>query len=129
MTKAHLAFFLFDSHSRDDYANDILRLSIAGHKFFDIDSGLYAGLNAPPSQHFTIIFNTFVMMTLFNELNSRKIHGERNIFEGLFTNPIFYSIIIITAVSQVRPHYILDVPSHSTRRHLTQTSYRLRVHR
>lgn len=42
------------------------------------------------------------MMTLFNEINSRKIHGERNIFEGLFTNPIFYSIIIITAVSQVR---------------------------
>lgn len=60
-----------------------------------------ASLGAPPSQHFTIIFNTFVMMTLFNEINSRKIHGERNIFEGLFTNPIFYSIIIITAISQV----------------------------
>ena len=73
----------------------------AGHKFFDIDSGMYAPLNAPPSQHFTIIFNTFVMMTLFNEINSRKIHGERNIFEGLFTNPIFYSILVITAVSQV----------------------------
>lgn len=63
---------------------------------------MYAALNAPPSQHFTIIFNAFVMMTLFNELNSRKIHGERNIFEGLFTNPIFYSILILTAVSQVR---------------------------
>lgn len=62
---------------------------------------MYAALNAPPSQHFTVIFNTFVMMTLFNELNSRKIHGERNIFEGLFTNPIFYSILILTAVSQV----------------------------
>jgi len=62
---------------------------------------MYAPLNAPPSQHFTIIFNAFVMMTLFNELNSRKIHGERNIFEGLLTNPIFYSILIITAFSQV----------------------------
>lgn len=41
------------------------------------------------------------MMTLFNEINARKIHGERNIFEGLFTNPIFYSILIITAISQV----------------------------
>lgn len=81
-----------------------------GHKFFDIDSGMYAALNSPPSQHFTIIFNTFVMMTLFNELNSRKIHGERNIFEGLFTNPIFYSILIITAVSQVwKPIFSLSL--------------------
>lgn len=83
------------TNKRNNIEND------AGHKFFDIDSGMYAPLNAPPSQHFTIIFNTFVMMTLFNELNSRKIHGERNIFEGLLTNPIFYSILIITALSQV----------------------------
>lgn len=76
-------------------------LKPAGHRFFDIDSGMYAPLNAPPSQHFTIIFNAFVMMTLFNELNSRKIHGERNIFEGLLTNPIFYTILIVTAFSQV----------------------------
>ena len=41
------------------------------------------------------------MMTLFNEVNSRKIHGERNIFEGLFSNPIFYGILIVTAVAQV----------------------------
>lgn len=72
-----------------------------GHRFFDIDSGLGAELNALPSQHFTIIFNTFVMMTLFNEINSRKIHGERNIFEGLFTNPIFYGILFLTAFAQV----------------------------
>uniref|UniRef100_A0A6G1SG14 Calcium-transporting ATPase n=1 Tax=Aceria tosichella TaxID=561515 RepID=A0A6G1SG14_9ACAR len=79
----------------------IFFLLFFGHRMFDIDSGLGTPLHAPPSQHFTIIFNTFVMMTLFNEINSRKIHGERNIFQGLFTNPIFYSIIIITAVSQV----------------------------
>lgn len=72
-----------------------------GHRFFDIDSGLGASLNALPSQHFTIIFNTFVMMTLFNEVNSRKIHGERNIFEGLFSNPIFYGILFVTAIAQV----------------------------
>ena len=41
------------------------------------------------------------MMTLFNEMNSRKIHGERNIFEGLFGNPIFYGILIVTAIAQV----------------------------
>ena len=74
---------------------------VLGHKFFDIDSGLHAEIHDPPSQHFTIIFNTFVMMTLFNEINARKIHGQRNVFEGLFTNPIFYSIIIGTALAQV----------------------------
>ncbi|XP_023209409.1 plasma membrane calcium-transporting ATPase 2-like [Centruroides sculpturatus] len=79
----------------------IFFLLFLGHKFFDIDSGMYAPLHSPPSEHFTIIFNTFVMMTLFNEMNARKIHGERNIFEGLFTNPIFYSILLITAGAQV----------------------------
>ncbi|XP_076362615.1 plasma membrane calcium-transporting ATPase 2-like isoform X3 [Tachypleus tridentatus] len=79
----------------------IFTLLFAGHYYFDIDSGMYAPLHSPPSQHFTIIFNTFVMMTLFNELNARKIHGERNIFEGLLTNPIFYSILLITFGAQI----------------------------
>ena len=88
-------------YSRDVNIHFSFFLNTVGHRFFDIDSGMYAPLNAPPSQHFTIIFNAFVMMTLFNELNSRKIHGERNIFEGLLTNPIFYTILIVTAFSQV----------------------------
>ncbi|GMT22007.1 hypothetical protein PFISCL1PPCAC_13304, partial [Pristionchus fissidentatus] len=33
-----------------------------------------------PTAHYTIIFNAFVLMTLCNEINARKIHGERNIF-------------------------------------------------
>lgn len=41
------------------------------------------------------------MMTLFNEINARKIHGQRNVIEGLFTNPIFYTIWIFTMISQV----------------------------
>lgn len=75
----------------------IFLLLFLGPEMFDIDPGMGVRL----SEHFTIIFNTFVMMTLFNEVNARKIHGERNIFEGLLTNPIFYSILIITAVAQV----------------------------
>lgn len=58
-------------------------------------------MNATPSQHATMIFNVFVVMTLFNELNARKIHGERNIFHGLDKNPIFYAIMILTATLQV----------------------------
>ena len=45
-----------------------------------------------PSLHFTIIFNAFVLMTLFNELNARKIHNERNIFNGIQNNFVFLVI-------------------------------------
>ncbi|RCN30007.1 calcium-translocating P-type ATPase, PMCA-type [Ancylostoma caninum] len=73
-----------------------------GDKFIpDTPSGRNAPLGAPPSAHFTIIFNAFVLMTLCNEINARKIHGERNVFKGLFTNPIFCVIWISTLISQV----------------------------
>lgn len=35
------------------------------------------------SRHFTFIFNTFVMMQIFNFLNARKIHDEVNIFHNV----------------------------------------------
>ncbi|KAJ8387029.1 hypothetical protein AAFF_G00162060 [Aldrovandia affinis] len=54
-----------------------------------------------PSEHYTIVFNTFVMMQLFNEINARKIHGERNVFDGIFNNLIFCSIVFGTFVIQV----------------------------
>ncbi|KAG0721890.1 Plasma membrane calcium-transporting ATPase 4 [Chionoecetes opilio] len=57
----------------------IFILLFYGDKLLDIDSGRYADIRDPPSRHFTIIFNTFVMMTLFNEINARKIHGQRNV--------------------------------------------------
>jgi hypothetical protein len=72
-----------------------------GEHLFDIDSGRYADLRAPPSVHFTLIFNAFVMMTLFNEINARKIHGQRNVFTGFFSNPIYYVIWIVTFISQI----------------------------
>ncbi|XP_062276417.1 plasma membrane calcium-transporting ATPase 1-like isoform X7 [Scomber scombrus] len=74
----------------------IFTLLFAGERIFDIDSGRNAPLHAPPSEHYTIVFNTFVLMQLFNELNARKIHGERNVFEGVFNNPIFCSIVMGT---------------------------------
>nr|AXS78278.1 Plasma membrane calcium-transporting ATPase 3 [Anisakis simplex] len=73
-----------------------------GDKFIPgVENGRWAELNAPPSKHFTIIFNAFVLMTLMNEINSRKVHGERNVFKGLFTNPIFCVIWIVTLIAQV----------------------------
>lgn len=42
------------------------------------------------------------MMQLFNEINARKIHGERNVFDGIFRNPIFCSIVFGTFAVQVK---------------------------
>ncbi|NXW02027.1 AT2B2 ATPase, partial [Fregetta grallaria] len=72
-----------------------------GEKMFKIDSGRNAPLHSPPSEHYTIIFNTFVMMQLFNEINARKIHGERNVFDGIFRNPIFCTIVLGTFAIQI----------------------------
>ncbi|KRZ33671.1 Plasma membrane calcium-transporting ATPase 3, partial [Trichinella pseudospiralis] len=79
----------------------IFTLVFVGERIFDIDNGRYAKLHAPPTQHFTIVFNTFVMLTLFNEINARKIHGQRNIFEGLLRNPIYYCILGGTFICQI----------------------------
>ncbi|XP_076651932.1 plasma membrane calcium-transporting ATPase 3 isoform X6 [Halictus rubicundus] len=80
----------------------IFMLLFVGDKMLDIETGRgVAQAGGGPTQHFTVIFNTFVMMTLFNEFNARKIHGQRNVFQGIFTNPIFYSIWILTCLSQV----------------------------
>lgn len=78
----------------------IFVLLFAGPQLFDMDSGISGSAAFKPSQHFTMIFNAFVLMTLFNEINSRKIHGERNVFKGFFSNPIFYGIWTVTLCLQ-----------------------------
>lgn len=80
-----------------------------GEKIFDIDSGRNAPLHAPPSEHYTVVFNTFVMMQLFNEFNARKIHGERNVFDGILNNLIFCSIVFGTFVIQVKLDHIIII--------------------
>uniref|UniRef100_A0A671XZW8 Calcium-transporting ATPase n=1 Tax=Sparus aurata TaxID=8175 RepID=A0A671XZW8_SPAAU len=86
----------------------IFTLLFAGENFFDIDSGRNAPLHSPPSEHYTIVFNVFVMMQLFNEINARKIHGERNVFEGIYRNPIFCSVVLGTFALQL----ISAIPTH-----------------
>uniref|UniRef100_A0AAQ5ZTX4 Calcium-transporting ATPase n=1 Tax=Amphiprion ocellaris TaxID=80972 RepID=A0AAQ5ZTX4_AMPOC len=86
----------------------IFTLLFAGEKLFDIDSGRNAPLHSPPSEHYTIVFNVFVMMQLFNEINARKIHGERNVFEGIYRNPIFCSVVLGTFILQL----ISAIPTH-----------------
>jgi len=76
----------------------IFGLLFVGPEMMDIDDGSH---DRDPTPHLTMIFNTFVMMTLFNEINARKLHGQRNVFKGFFSNPMFYGIWVVTFVVQV----------------------------
>ncbi|KAJ4938443.1 hypothetical protein JOQ06_003062 [Pogonophryne albipinna] len=73
-------------------------------EIFHIASGrndpLYA-LLAPPSVHYTIVFNTCVLMLIFNAINARKIHGERNVFKGIFKNTNFCVSFLGTLLAQI----------------------------
>ena len=54
-----------------------------------------------PSRHFTYNFNIFVMMTVFNFLNARKLNDEFNIFSGIFKSLYFPVIVTIIFALQV----------------------------
>ena len=63
-----------------------------------------------PSRHFTIVFNVFVFMQIFNMICARKIDDELNIFEGIHHNSMFIIIIIsITIVQVILVQFTQDV--------------------
>ncbi|KZF26326.1 P-type calcium ATPase [Xylona heveae TC161] len=49
----------------------------------------------------TLVFNTFVWMQIFNELNNRRLDNHFNIFEGVFRNYFFIVITLIMIAGQV----------------------------
>lgn len=86
---------------------------IFGHAIFQIAitfALLYGGagifgfdtsIQSQRTELFTIIFNTFVMMQLFNELNARMLKDEVNMFTNILKNRFFIIIMIITLILQV----------------------------
>lgn len=60
----------------------------------------------------SVLFNTFIFCQIFNEINARRINDEYTIFHGLFSNPIFVGVIIITIGFQV---IIINVPFVNTK--------------
>mmetsp|Transcript_14750 Transcript_14750/g.31607 ORF Transcript_14750/g.31607 Transcript_14750/m.31607 type:complete len:1093 (-) Transcript_14750:140-3418(-) len=84
-----------------------LVLQFAGHKIFNIDC-FPAKFGSNPEdlcygrtlQQNSMIFNVFVFMQIFNEVNSRRIE-EKNVFSELHRSHIFIGIIIITIGVQV----------------------------
>jgi Ca2+ transporting ATPase len=53
------------------------------------------------SEHYTFLFGVFVFLQLFNEFNSRKVHGECNVFSGILKNPYFITIWVATVIIQI----------------------------
>lgn len=51
---------------------------------------------------FSLVFNAFVFMQIFNQLNARLLEeGEFNMFSGIFKNPMFIAIVLTTIVVQM----------------------------
>jgi len=48
----------------------------------------------------TLVFNTFVWMQIFNQLNNRRLDNKFNIFEGIFRNWFFMGIFLVMVGGQ-----------------------------
>ncbi|EFA79806.1 hypothetical protein PPL_06625 [Heterostelium album PN500] len=53
------------------------------------------------THQYTILFNTFVFLQLFNEINSRVLGAKVNPFKGILNNPIFLVVLVATVIIQV----------------------------
>jgi magnesium-transporting ATPase (P-type) len=84
--------FFYYSSDRDDQDN-------AKDGSDELISGRSA--TCDPTQHYTILFNTFVMMTLFNQIAARKLNNEYNLWAGITENKIFIGIILTEFIGQV----------------------------
>lgn len=78
----------------------LLVLVFQGHEIFDVPEGSQVK-HGTPSVHYTLVFNTFVFMQLFNEINSRKIHDEWNVLSGILVNQLFLVIMVFQVLMQV----------------------------
>ena len=79
----------------------LMFLVFNGHKMFNLPNGIDLGESAAPTVHYTLVFNAFVMLQVFNEFNSRKINNEANVFANIFDNNMFWFIVIGTIVVQL----------------------------
>jgi len=68
----------------------------------EITSGPLADEAMQKRQHFTYIFNTFIFLQLFNEINCRKV-GRRdfNVFEKFLHNWYFLGVLLGTFAAQI----------------------------
>lgn len=49
----------------------------------------------------TVVFNTFVWLQIFNQLNNRRLDNKLNVFEGIFRNWFYWIINVVMIGGQV----------------------------
>ncbi len=69
--------------------------------FYVEDANGKATIPTNKTKVYTIIFQTFVFMQIFNQINSRKLTNQINVFEGFFNNSLFIGIMVFTFVIQM----------------------------
>jgi hypothetical protein len=58
--------------------------------------------NPSRARHYGFLFNTYVMLQIFNEINARKLlASEVNPFADFFNNKFFLIILIISVIVQI----------------------------
>jgi len=60
----------------------------------------FFGVVSHSLEHTTIVFNTFVLCQVVNEINSRKIDHQLNVFSGILGNHVFLGILVFTLLFQ-----------------------------
>uniref|UniRef100_A0A7S4VBP8 P-type Ca(2+) transporter n=1 Tax=Ditylum brightwellii TaxID=49249 RepID=A0A7S4VBP8_9STRA len=103
----------------------VMQANIIGHSLYQIGVLLWV-LFAPqtipfldppithdPTQgsvHWSVFFNVFVLLQLFNEFNSRRLPtieklrstvSEWNVFNGVCSNPVFVAVMVSTFLAQI----------------------------
>ncbi|KAN0060767.1 plasma membrane calcium [Thecaphora frezii] len=79
----------------------ILVLNFAGHKMLNLHSDIPAVQDNYDVELSALIFNTFVWCQLFNQVNSRSLTRDLNIFSQIWKNPWFIGILLIEIGLQV----------------------------
>jgi Ca2+-transporting ATPase len=97
-------------HGRSErIINNIMWKHIIGHSIWQLAvllALLYAAYDIPWTRgavarqstiHYTIVFNSFVWMQIFNEFNARSIDDHQNIFKGILKSYIFMFVVALSA--------------------------------
>jgi calcium-translocating P-type ATPase len=92
-----------DYKASDEALEDYMDLVGMDHKYHSAVIAECEAICQPGEtdlEHKTIFFNTFIFCQVFNEYTARSIGDEWNVFDGLFTNPVFMGVSIVTVVLQ-----------------------------
>ncbi|KAF2071510.1 hypothetical protein CYY_007171 [Polysphondylium violaceum] len=77
----------------------LFTLLYQGHNIYSDITGKHVEKDS--RHHYTILFNTFVFLQLFNEINCRILGDNLNPFRGIFSNWIFSVVLIGTLGVQI----------------------------